>query len=83
MFRFVACGGLNIFTKYSSNSDSKLPKDGINVFAVYIHAHTLGRKIVGRHFRNGTELEPLVVDNHYDFNFQVCSMQIAFRTLFK
>ena len=50
---------------------SIIPKEGIKVFAVYTHTHLTGRKIIGRHFRNGTELEPIVVDNHYDFNYQV------------
>jgi hypothetical protein len=34
------------------------------------HGHLLATKIRTRIIRNGTELEPLVVDNNYDFNYQ-------------
>ena len=43
---------------------------GINVFAVILHTHLLGRKVQVRHIRGGRELEPLAVDNNYDFNYQ-------------
>ncbi|KAH9500342.1 DBH-like monooxygenase protein 1 [Bulinus truncatus] len=42
----------------------------IRVFADFQHAHLLGRKIRTRHFRNGVELEPIMEDNSYDFNYQ-------------
>ncbi|XP_069106063.1 DBH-like monooxygenase protein 1 homolog [Argopecten irradians] len=49
---------------------SALPETGVNVFAVFQHAHLLGTAIKTRHFRNGTELEPFADDKHYDFDFQ-------------
>lgn len=45
-------------------------KNGVNIIAILEHGHLLARKIRTRIIRNGTELEPLVVDNNYDFNFQ-------------
>ncbi|XP_061164656.1 uncharacterized protein LOC133173681 [Saccostrea echinata] len=44
--------------------------DGVNVFAILEHGHLLARKIKTRIIRNGTELEPLAMDNNYDFNYQ-------------
>lgn len=49
---------------------SVMPKEGIQVIAVFLHAHLLGRKLIARHFRNDTELPPLAADNNYDFNYQ-------------
>lgn len=49
--------------KQSNNS-------GVKVFAALQHAHLLGREIRTRHFRNGTELDPILDDRNYDFNFQ-------------
>lgn len=49
-------------------SDSHL--SDIKIFAALQHSHLLGRSIKTRHFRNGTELEPIMYDPHYDFNFQ-------------
>ncbi|KAL3871756.1 hypothetical protein ACJMK2_039734 [Sinanodonta woodiana] len=42
----------------------------VKAFAVFQHAHLLGRAIKTRHFRNGSELPPLATDPHYDFDFQ-------------
>ncbi|XP_042882375.1 MOXD1 homolog 2-like [Penaeus japonicus] len=47
-----------------------LPRTGINVFAVILHTHLLGRKVRVRHLRDGRELEPIAQDNNYDFNYQ-------------
>ncbi|XP_059175988.1 DBH-like monooxygenase protein 1 [Physella acuta] len=46
----------------------------IKVFANFLHAHLLGRKIRTRHFRNGVELPPIMEDNSYDFNYQETRM---------
>jgi hypothetical protein len=35
-----------------------------------INLQFLVRRILVRHFRNGTELEPIAEENNYDFNFQ-------------
>ena len=40
------------------------------IVGILQHAHLLGSGIKTRHFRNGTELEPLADDPNYDFNFQ-------------
>lgn len=50
--------------------DSKLPKGGINVFAVLLHTHLAGRKTWVRHVRGDVELREIARDDHYDFNFQ-------------
>ncbi|KAK0041049.1 DBH-like monooxygenase protein 1 [Biomphalaria pfeifferi] len=42
----------------------------IRVFADFLHAHLLGRKIRTRYFRNGVEQVPILEDNNYDFNYQ-------------
>ena len=42
----------------------------MNAFAVFQHAHTAGRAIRTRHYRNGEELTPLIDEPNYDFNFQ-------------
>ncbi|KAH9500336.1 DBH-like monooxygenase protein 1 [Bulinus truncatus] len=42
----------------------------IQFFANFLHSHLLGRKLRTRHFRNGIELEPVMEDNSYDFNYQ-------------
>ena len=34
------------------------------------HAHLLGAAITTRQFRNGVELEPIIDDPYYDFNYQ-------------
>ena len=44
--------------------------DELKVVAGFQHAHLLGGAITTRHFRNGKELEPLMDDPYYDFNFQ-------------
>ena len=42
----------------------------VKVIAAYQHAHTLAAGITTRHFRNGSELEPIIHDPYYDFFFQ-------------
>ncbi|CAL4137246.1 unnamed protein product [Meganyctiphanes norvegica] len=59
-----------------------LPEEGIKVFMVFLHAHTLGRKLRVRHFRNGEELPPMAVDDNYDFNFQQTAVLDQERTVF-
>jgi hypothetical protein len=51
-------------------SAAKLAGDNITVFGVILHGHLTARRISARHFRGDTELEPLAVDEHYDFNYQ-------------
>ncbi|OWF40133.1 DBH-like monooxygenase protein 1 [Mizuhopecten yessoensis] len=47
-----------------------VPQEGINVFAILQHSHLLGKEMITRLYRNGSELEPLAVDRHYDFDYQ-------------
>ena len=42
----------------------------IKVIGVAQHAHLLGAAITTRQFRNGVELEPIIDDPYYDFNYQ-------------
>ncbi|CAK9021119.1 DBH-like monooxygenase protein 1 (DBH-related protein) (Monooxygenase X) [Durusdinium trenchii] len=53
----------------SECTSSKL-EGNINVFGVFLHGHTSAVRVESRHFREGTELLPLAVDNAYDFNYQ-------------
>lgn len=50
--------------------------EDIFILSGLLHMHLAGRKIRIRHIRNGTELEPVLADEHYDFNYQ--SPQIVF-----
>lgn len=43
----------------------------IVVFGAQLHAHTTGRRMAARHFRGQEELEPLGIDQTYDFNYQM------------
>nr|XP_039261515.1 DBH-like monooxygenase protein 1 homolog [Styela clava] len=45
-------------------------RETINVFGVFLHSHTAGSGMVLRHYRNGTELEPIAKDLTYDFDYQ-------------
>nr|XP_053650331.1 DBH-like monooxygenase protein 1 [Cherax quadricarinatus] len=54
----------------SECTQAALSPTGINVFAVILHTHLLGRKVRVRHLRQGRELEPIAQDNNYDFNYQ-------------
>ncbi|XP_071438873.1 MOXD1 homolog 2 [Hetaerina americana] len=47
-----------------------IPPNGINIFAVNLHTHLIGRKIKFRLIRGGEEHPPITVDNNYDFNYQ-------------
>ena len=44
------------------------------MFGSMLHAHTTGAAISLRHIRDGLELEPLEVNDHYDFDFQQTTM---------
>ncbi|KAH3863952.1 DBH-like monooxygenase protein 1 homolog [Dreissena polymorpha] len=44
--------------------------EGVNVFAVWQHAHLIAKSVKTRHFREGVELEPLAHEEHFDFNYQ-------------
>nr|XP_045616124.1 MOXD1 homolog 1-like isoform X2 [Procambarus clarkii] len=47
-----------------------LPEGGVKVFEVLLHSHMLGSKMKIRQVRQNQELQPLVRDLNYDFNYQ-------------
>lgn len=46
------------------------PEDGIKIVSATLHSHVAGRKMKLRHVRDGIELERIVEDDNYDFNYQ-------------
>lgn len=46
------------------------PADGIKIISGTLHSHRAGRKITLRHVRAGKELERIIEDDNYDFNYQ-------------
>lgn len=46
------------------------PKDGIKIISATLHSHVAGRKMKLRHVRDGVELDRVVEDDNYDFNYQ-------------
>jgi len=47
-----------------------IPQSGINMFAVIMHTHQLGRKVRLRQIRASEELPPIAADTNYDPNYQ-------------
>lgn len=47
-----------------------VPNNGINMFAVIMHTHELGRKVRLRQIRAGEELSPIAADANYDPKYQ-------------
>merc|ERR1712083_340982 len=47
-----------------------LPEGGVTVFGSLLHSHLRGVSMSLRHVRDGVELEPVDVNEHYDFNYQ-------------
>lgn len=47
-----------------------VPESGVNMFAVIMHTHQLGRKVRLRQIRAGEELPPIASDTNYDPNYQ-------------
>ncbi|XP_014227450.1 MOXD1 homolog 1 [Trichogramma pretiosum] len=43
---------------------------GINVVSVVLHSHHAGKRMSLRHVRRGRELEPIVQDRSFDFEYQ-------------
>ncbi|KAG7212297.1 hypothetical protein KM043_012624 [Ampulex compressa] len=54
----------------SDCTDQTIPNNGINMFAVIMHTHQLGRKVRLRQIRSGEELPPIAADTNYDPNYQ-------------
>lgn len=47
-----------------------IPSSGINLFAVIMHTHKLGRKVRLRQIRSAVELPPIASDTNFDPNYQ-------------
>ena len=47
-----------------------VPNNGINMFAVIMHTHELGKKVRLRQIRGGEELSPIAADANYDPKYQ-------------
>ncbi|XP_076162693.1 DBH like monooxygenase olf413 [Ptiloglossa arizonensis] len=47
-----------------------IPNSGINIFAVIMHTHQLGRKVRLRQIRSREELPPIASDTNYDPSYQ-------------
>ncbi|KAH9500341.1 DBH-like monooxygenase protein 1 [Bulinus truncatus] len=50
--------------------DKALGDQEIHIFAGLLHTHVIGKELKTRHFRNGSELAPIMEDSNYDFNYQ-------------
>jgi hypothetical protein len=46
------------------------PPNGINIISATLHSHVAGRKMKLRHIRDGVELDRVVEDDNYDYNYQ-------------
>ncbi|KAJ6646050.1 MOXD1 like 1 [Pseudolycoriella hygida] len=53
-----------------SCTNSIFPDDGIKIVSATLHSHVAGRKMKLRHVRDGIELDRIVEDDNYDFNYQ-------------
>lgn len=53
-----------------SCTGSVFPENGIKIVSATLHSHTAGRKMKLRHIRDGRELDRIVEDDNYDYNFQ-------------
>lgn len=51
------------------------------MFGTTLHAHTAATAISFRHVRDGVELEPLEINEHYDFDYQQFTQSDEERTL--
>lgn len=46
------------------------PESGIHIISATLNSHVAGRKMKLRHIRNGIELDRIVEDDNYDYNYQ-------------
>ncbi|CAD7088046.1 unnamed protein product [Hermetia illucens] len=53
-----------------SCTSAMFPEDGIRIISGTLHSHLAGRKMKLRHIRDGKELERIIEDDNYDFNYQ-------------
>lgn len=59
------------FYSHADNCFQYLPPEGISLFYGLMHSHLHGRKIKAHHYRNGVQLPDFLVDDKYDFYYQV------------
>jgi len=69
---FVPQGVVTTITAFCdfNCSNNNVPEGGVSIFASALHSHTTGVAMKLRHIRDGVELEPLEVNEHYDFDYQ-------------
>ena len=67
MRMFIPQGMVTTWTSYchADCTNSSLPEEGITVYATALHAHTKAVAMKFRHIRDGVELEPLGINEHY------------------
>ncbi|XP_030383547.1 MOXD1 homolog 1 [Scaptodrosophila lebanonensis] len=53
-----------------SCSNVMFPSDGIKIISGTLHSHRAGRKMSLRHVRAGKELERIIEDENFDYNYQ-------------
>ncbi|XP_055310996.1 MOXD1 homolog 1 [Sitodiplosis mosellana] len=53
-----------------SCTSTMFPETGIKIISATLHSHVAGRKMKLRHVRNGVELDRIIEDDTYDFNYQ-------------
>jgi len=79
---FAPPGVVTTVTGYChSDCTQGIPQDGVTAFGNLLHAHTVGSALSLRHIRDGVELEPLDVNDHYDFDYQQTTYFDEFVTL--
>lgn len=59
------------FYAHASNCLRYLPRNGVEVFNVLLHAHLRGKKIRTHHYRGGVQLPDFATNDKYDFYYQV------------
>lgn len=72
-----------VLTGYCSAECTKsgLPDEGVSVFGTFLHGHTAANAVTLRHIRDGFELEPMEINEHYDFDYQQITVQDEPRTI--
>lgn len=53
-----------------SCTGSLFPDTGIRIVSAALHSHVAGRKMKLRHIRDGAEMDRIVEDDNYDFDYQ-------------
>uniref|UniRef100_A0A914XB98 DOMON domain-containing protein n=1 Tax=Plectus sambesii TaxID=2011161 RepID=A0A914XB98_9BILA len=59
-----------LYTYCPAECTMNLQDEPMKIFTGMLHTHLLGVKIRVRQVRNGVELPNILLDNHYDFNYQ-------------